>query len=1500
MVPTKATRRAVSRLARWITIKTGYTEDQLRGGLQVTVGLFILMAAVSTPRAWNALSLADSALTPTYAIVTFAVVLQPNLGTAFQFVVMRILGAMVGGLLGLLAMYITYGANGSSYAGSTTKGAVMVTLLSVFAFGLGLFRFRFSRHWFAFVVATFSMPMVALNSYWLGYVQYKALFYWWLQMALGVGVAVLVSMTVTPITAGRKVRSKTQECLKGLGQLTETVLSEMLLPRLRPDGLLPGVKGRLEVAMPGAVDEGLKDAVAPMYDTANSIAASVEVIRALLKAVPTEFDIYSPAHLFPTQAYDLLKLNLRAYLSSLMMLVYPLQSGKLSLRAVQAFEPQLQEAGCLLARAMAQLAGCIDNTVSYKAALHSLRALEHHWHVLGALCPTPEAGWSENDVLTVDMVLASLFSLGTRVRRMFLAMPDAIHTEQPNCRAYAARHFKASAVWDMLPPTTGLRRRALRRTETAMSGRLEGSLPSPREVLSPKAQQVLSAARQSQFLRHQSQARLGSAVKAGHLEGAAPQPNGGDLAGTGTHAKGMVSAAGLSIGNGARLKDFLAGGDVADSFPPLALVPPIRYSLAERALRWVHAVTGFNDLHLSLALQLALSLAAASLLHVADRSYNALQQRTIWVAVTVAVVFESSLGGIILKSSMRIIGTVLAGVLGVGLLYLTVLINGGNYENHPAKFISMSVFLPLAGGLVMVNHMRIPHQYAYALSVAKFTTPIVALSGYVGTKVAWQTALWRLCNIVIGIGIDLAATTLIFPVTGRRAARSKIQEILHELAGLSEAVLTQFVSGPGLQPASPLGTPARGGTPRAGSGSATPRSSVTPLRTLSSGFGTTSPRQLAGDVEMGMAPPQAQHGAQQAAQQAERQAQLAGGLPSALDLVQLQSPVPSSGQGAQHAQRAGQQGQPDQQPALAGGLPSVRDLPGLQGLYYPTAGSGGIDGEQQRGTEQSGDVGVPRLAGPGGEHEDKGEATTGSPAAAAAAATAAPGEAPDICSLGEELLRAAQQQQQGLGGQRPRGASGAGPGAHQGAYGGGSVDGWWGQGRAAATTTSTTAGTARSQDALLRPGSEEQLRGLAGPGWSSEEGQPWPPSHADDGSQPAGQGQQHHVDQQQQQQQQREWHVEGGGDPAERPAVPPGASPQAMPSARVTPMLGALSPSEPSVGSVPPSPERRPMQLRPLHIPAHHSSEEPSNRSPAEGSASPLTATPRGGSAGGMAFLSTTPRDRRVRAKRSQWLTRHALGRVFVTIHDQSVGLAGLLNQLGELALFSKYEWDPFSQPRRLPYEDIRFAQRACRKMLNVLLSFTYVLDAPDIPHLHLLEPFAKEVKTVAAQMRACLEALSHVVSRHISIDSALGMVATLNLQVQLLLLEVEQGGMPAGATEADVVLGYASLGVMFSATQTVQLLWLQQSLGSPLSDFVDCVCPRLPSLQVQLLYQAVIKLLGSPEEVAAVQRSLDQTAAWGASVEALLVAQGVVLSHLASSVDEEPAVADLPLRMGD
>ena len=68
---------------------------------------------------------------------------------------MQAAGAVVGGLAGLICMYITYAANGSSYEKSTTKAAVMVASLAAFSFVFGLLRFRFACYWFAFTVATF-------------------------------------------------------------------------------------------------------------------------------------------------------------------------------------------------------------------------------------------------------------------------------------------------------------------------------------------------------------------------------------------------------------------------------------------------------------------------------------------------------------------------------------------------------------------------------------------------------------------------------------------------------------------------------------------------------------------------------------------------------------------------------------------------------------------------------------------------------------------------------------------------------------------------------------------------------------------------------------------------------------------------------------------------------------------------------------------------------------------------------------------------------------------------------------------------------------------------------------------------------------------------------------------------------------------------------------------------------------------------------------------------
>lgn len=44
----------------------------------------------------------------------------------------------------------------------------------------------------------------------------------------------------------------------------------------------------------------------------------------------------------------------------------PTQSGKLSLRGVQAYEREVRLAGACLGKSMEQLAGCIDSSVEYR------------------------------------------------------------------------------------------------------------------------------------------------------------------------------------------------------------------------------------------------------------------------------------------------------------------------------------------------------------------------------------------------------------------------------------------------------------------------------------------------------------------------------------------------------------------------------------------------------------------------------------------------------------------------------------------------------------------------------------------------------------------------------------------------------------------------------------------------------------------------------------------------------------------------------------------------------------------------------------------------------------------------------------------------------------------------------------------------------------------------------------------------------------------------------
>ena len=83
--------------------------------------------------------------------------------------------------------------------------------------------------------------------------------------------------------------------------------------------------------------------------------------------------------------------------------------------------------------------------------------------------------------------------------------------------------------------------------------------------------------------------------------------------------------------------------------------------IADLKLPW-----GFTGEGFVLSFQQAVALAAATIVHVCPASYKALNGNTIWCVITVAVLAQKSVGGVALKSVNRLIGTILAGITGIG------------------------------------------------------------------------------------------------------------------------------------------------------------------------------------------------------------------------------------------------------------------------------------------------------------------------------------------------------------------------------------------------------------------------------------------------------------------------------------------------------------------------------------------------------------------------------------------------------------------------------------------------------------------------------------------------------------------------------------------------------------------------------------------------------------------------------------------------------------------
>lgn len=115
---------------------------------------------------------------------------------------------------------------------------------------------------------------------------------------------------------------------------------------------------------------------------------------------------------------------------------------------------------------------------------------------------------------------------------------------------------------------------------------------------------------------------------------------------------------------------------------PVPALPPGRW---DRLMGGLTVRTGITPLHLRIACQTAASYGLVMVLTGVDASYLALWERPIWAMLTTISVAETSIGAVYKKGSLRVVGTVVGMALGLATLYLAVLINGLNHDNHPAK-----------------------------------------------------------------------------------------------------------------------------------------------------------------------------------------------------------------------------------------------------------------------------------------------------------------------------------------------------------------------------------------------------------------------------------------------------------------------------------------------------------------------------------------------------------------------------------------------------------------------------------------------------------------------------------------------------------------------------------------------------------------------------------------------------------------------------------------------
>ncbi|KAL6850287.1 hypothetical protein ACP4OV_020914 [Aristida adscensionis] len=207
--------------------------------------------------------------------------------------------------------------------------------------------------------------------------------------------------------------------------------------------------------------------------------------------------------------------------------------------------------------------------------------------------------------------------------------------------------------------------------------------------------------------------------------------------------------------------------------------------------KWLHSVWAFvtqDTNRVTFALKVGLACLLVSLLILFRAPYDIFGTNIIWSILTVAVMFEYTVGATFNRGFNRALGSVLAGVFAI--IVIQVAISSGRIA-EPYIF-GFSIFLIGAVTSFMKQWPSLV-PYEYGFRVILFTSCLIIVSGYrMGNPI--RTAMDRLYSIAIGGLVAVLVNVFVCPIWAGEQLHKELVNNFNSLADSLEECVKTYLS----------------------------------------------------------------------------------------------------------------------------------------------------------------------------------------------------------------------------------------------------------------------------------------------------------------------------------------------------------------------------------------------------------------------------------------------------------------------------------------------------------------------------------------------------------------------------------------------------------------------------------------------------------------------------------------------------------------------------------